>query len=155
MGFPHIPDFTADVNARLKDAGLVAASAAAQVGGVAKIYDLAPSGVATFSPFDIWINLTAIEVDTTDELYTIHAQVSSSATFASTIYNACQLELGAAAAKTGTADIVSTTGMYLLRGHNDVDGTVYRYLRLYTTVDGTIAGGGGINYEAWMGLWKS
>ena len=150
MAFPHIPDFTADVNSQLKDAGLVASSAAAQVSSVNKIYDLSPSGASTFSPFDIWINVSAIEIASNDEIYTIHAQVSSSATFASAIYNACQLELGALEVKTGGADADSTTGMYLLRGHNDVDGTAYRYLRLYTTVAGTIATG--INYEAWMSL---
>lgn len=152
MSFPHLPDFTPDINLQLKDAGLVAASAAAQVSSANKILDLWPSGVATFQPLDIWINVSAIEIASNDELYTIYAQVSSSATFASVIYNVGELELGALEVKTATADADSVVGTYLLRVHNDVAGTVYRYMRLYTLVSGTIAGGGGINYQAWGSL---
>ena len=147
MSFPHLPDFTPDINLQFKDAGLVAASAAAQVSGANKIIDLWPSGVATFQPMDIWIPVSAIEIADNDELYTIYAQVSSSATFASVIYNVGELELGALEVKTATADADSAVGTYLLRVHNDVAGTVYRYMRLYTLVSGTVTTG--INYQAW------
>lgn len=151
MSYPHLPAFTPDINLRLKDSGLIDASAAAQVGGSAAILDLWPSGVATFQPLDIWINVTAIEIASNDELYTIRAQVSSSATFASVIHNVGALELGALEVNTGgSADQDGTTGTYMLRVDNDVAGTVYRYMRLFTTVSGTVATG--INYDAWGSL---
>ncbi len=42
----------------------------------------------------------------------------------------------------------SATGRYILRVHNDVQGTRYRYARVYTTVSGTVATG--INYIAYL-----
>lgn len=152
MAYSHFPEFTPDANLQLKDAGLVAADAAWQVGGANKIIDLWPSGVSTFQPFDVWIQVTACEIASNDELYRLHVQVSSSATFASVIHSVSILELGALEVKTGTQDQDTTDGTnrFHLRCHNDVNGTPFRYLRGYTDVAGTIATG--INFQAWASL---
>lgn len=133
-------NYTFDSDLEFKDAGLVAASAAAQVDSAAKIVDL---GTGLFRA-DMVIDVSAIEIASNDELYTISFQVSSSATFASAIAEICTLNLGANEVLTG--DIDSTATRYVLPVHNEYLGTVYRYARLYTTVAGTIATG--INYIA-------
>lgn len=133
-------DTVFDANLEFKDAGLVAASAAAEVDSVAKIVDL---GVGYFEGRMV-IDATAVEVDSGNEIFTIGVQLSSSATFASTIKEVASLKLGDAAALPGDVDMVE--GRYILYFNNEVNGTQYRYARLYTTVAGTIATG--INYKA-------
>ena len=71
-------DFTFDANTQLKDAGLVAVSAAAQIASVNKILDL---GAARMDARCI-VDTTAVESDTGDELFTVLVQGSNSATFA-------------------------------------------------------------------------
>jgi len=129
-----------DTLLEMKDAGLVAASAAATVGGSAKILDLGEGLVDA----DLLIEVTAVEVDTGDEIYQIGFQLSSEADFASTIKEAATLKLGDAAALPGDVDM--DAGRYILGVRNEVAGTKYRYARLYTTVAGTIATG--INFTA-------
>ena len=86
-------DRTFDYDLRLKDAGLVAADAAAQVGSADKILDLGAGRM----------DGTVVVDD-------------------------------------------SAVGRYELPTTNEINGTVYRYMRLYTDVAGTIATG--INYSA-------
>jgi hypothetical protein len=136
----------ADINAQLKDAGLIAADAAWQVGAANKIFDTSPGGVATFTTFAVSVKVTAIEIASNDELYRLLIQGSTSATFADTFTNLAELTLGANEVLAG--DVDSVIGEYLILGHNDVGGTVYRYLRGFTDVNGTIATG--INFQAWM-----
>lgn len=127
----------------LKDAGLVAASAAAQVSSADKILDL---GAARFEGVAI-IDLTAIEIASNTEEYDIIIQGSNSATFASGIENLAQLNLGATEVRQGGAQD-STTGRYELPFVTEQDDTTYRYIRAYTVVAGDIATG--INYTAWV-----
>lgn len=148
-------NFTLDTLLQLKDAGLIAASAAAQVGGSARVIDLMgdanviPSGaIPPEMRGTILIDVSAIEIATGDEKYTVTLQLSSSSTFASDIANLCSLELGAATPLLGGATVVGTTGRFLLPFYTNRNGTTRRYARLYTTVVGTIATG--INYQAWM-----
>lgn len=141
VGDKSRPHGTFDADLEFKDAGLVAASAAAQVDAAAKIVDM---GTGLFEGKMI-IDVSAIEIDTNDEVYNICVQLSSSATFASTIVCAAKLELGANEVLNGDQD--STTGRYKLYFDNEYDGTYYRYARVYTVVAGTIATG--INYTAW------
>lgn len=153
MSYGHLPEFTPDVNLQLKDAGLVAADAAWQVSGSNKIIDLWPSGVATYQEFAVLIFPTAIEIASNNELYALHLQVSSSSSFASAIYSVAIREFGALEAKTGAQDQdddLAGTGAFMIKGNNEVDGTVYQYLRGYTDVTGTIATG--INFSAWATL---
>lgn len=126
----------------LKDAGLVAASAAAQVGGSDKIRDV---GASTRIDEMLVIDVTAIEIASNDEEYDIIVQGSSSASFASDIQNLAQMNLGATEVRQGGA-IDSTTGRYELPFTNYQDDTTYRYIRLYTAVAGSIDTG--INYSA-------
>lgn len=126
----------------LKDAGLVAVSAAAQVSAADKILDLGTGHLEAEAIIDV----TAIEVATGDELYEIEFQLSNSATFASGIVATGILKLGDSSVNDGSAD--SKTGRYTLPVSNEFNGTLYRYARLYTKVAGTIATG--INYTAYL-----
>lgn len=146
-------DFTYDANLLLKDAYLVAASAAAQVASANKIIDLgsgtagAPTFPATGGRFDgrVIVDTTAVESDTGDELYTIIIQGSNSSTFANTIVDLGALLLGHTATTLESA-VTPAVGRHELHFTNEKNGTLYRYLRLYTKVAGTIATG--INYTA-------
>ena len=70
---------TFDADLELKDAGLVASSAAAQVDSAAQVVDLGAGLVEG----DIVIDITACEVASGNEVYNIGAQISSSSSFAS------------------------------------------------------------------------
>lgn len=137
----HRPNFTFDANLEFKDAGLVAADAAATVDSAAKVVDLGEGHFVGAMVIDI----SAIETASTDERYDIIVQLSDSSTFASGIVDAAILSVGHASALPG--DTTSTTGRYVVYFHNEVNGTWYRYARIYTDVTGTIATG--INFTAW------
>ena len=141
----QIRSYTFDADLRLKDAGLVAASAAATVGGAAKIV---PVGDAVYKGVAV-IDITAIEVATTDEQYRICVQGSTSSTFASDVQNLAVLSVGAAATGALGGSIVSLTGRYELFFLNEQAGIVYPFVRLWTHVQGTVATG--INYTAFIG----
>lgn len=135
-------DFTFDYALRLKDAGLVAASAAAQVGGADKILDM---GNARFDGRAI-LDFSAIEAATNDELYIIAVQGSDSPTFGGTTH----VNLGACVVgdptKTGEGVDSSAAQRRELAFTNEVNGHVYQYVRIYTVVSGTIATG--VNFTA-------
>lgn len=137
----HRPSYTFDANLEFKDAGLVAASAAATVDSAAKIVDL---GEGLFSG-DMVIDVTAIEIASNDERYDIVVQLSDSSSFASGIVDGPTLALGAHETLPGDTD--SATGRFILPFRNELNGTWYRYARIYTVVAGSIATG--INYSAW------
>lgn len=133
---------TFDASLILKDAGLVAADAAATVAAVAKILDIGRGQV-----FADWVTtVSAIEVATGDENYLISLQGSNSATFASGIVVLAQLELGDSTTLEQGAD--SVIGKYVVPFRNILNGVHYRYVRLYTNVSGTIATG--INYDSYL-----
>lgn len=75
----------------LKDAGLVAASAAATVDGVAKVIDLGQGNVDA----DVIIDVSACEVASRDESYRIGIQLSSNEDFSDDVYEVESLQLGA------------------------------------------------------------
>lgn len=139
--------YTLDTGFELKDAGLVAASAAATVDAAAKIINL---GAACKLRGEILIDITALEIASNDEAYTIVLQGSSDADFgtAANIHELCHYHFGAKETKLTDCDKDDTTGRYILPFVNYQASTVYQYLRLYTVVAGTIATG--INYTAWM-----
>jgi len=124
----------------LKDAGLVAADAAGTVGGEALIADLGAGLVEG----NLVIDVTALNIDDNDELYQISLQGSNSATFASGIVDLAILELGALEVIGG--DVDSTIGRYIVPFRTEKNGTVYRYVREYCDLDGTV--GTGINFTA-------
>lgn len=128
----------------MKDAGLVAASAAATVGGSAKVLDLGAGRVDARAILDI----TAVEVADGNEKYEVEVQVSNSSTFASGIFIAGVAKLGDSTVSGESAD--TTTGRREVHFTNEVNGTLYRYARLYTRIAGTIATG--INYTGYLAL---
>jgi len=134
-----------DGNLEMKDAGLVAADAAAQVDSSNKILDLG----SAFCKGTLVVDATAVEVDSNNELYNICFQLSSSSSFASTVVTRAILPLGATEVIIGS-DTDNGTGRYTLHVDNEHKGTIYRYARLYTDVTGTIATG--INYSAYLSL---
>lgn len=143
------PRYVFDADLLLKDAGLVAADAAATVGGAAAVLDL---GTGLFEG-DIVIDVSAVEIASGDERYTVIAQLSSSSTFASSIVIASAIPIGDGST-IGTAfgssgvDVDDVAGRFVLPFRNERNNTYYRYLRLWTDVAGTIATG--INYTAFV-----
>ena len=131
-----------DTKLELKDAGLVAADAAGQVGGSNQILDVGDAECRGHLILDV----TAIEIASNDEKYKISLQGSSKSDFADTYEDLAIIELGAKQVLGGDQD--STTGRYKIPFTNERNGTVYQYLRSYTDVNGTIATG--INYTAYL-----
>lgn len=137
----HRPSYTFDANLEFKDAGLVAADAAATVDSAAQVVDLGEGHFVGAMVIDV----TAIETDSSNERYDIIVQLSDSSSFASGIVDGAILSLGHATALPG--DTTSSTGRYILYFHNEYNGTWYRYARIYTDVTGTVATG--ISYSAY------
>ena len=134
---------TYDDDLELKDAALVSSSAAAQVASADKIIDLG-AGVLHG---DIVIDVTACEVASGNEMYTVGAQISDSSTFASGIYEVTCIKLGSSRCITGDTDMGA--GRYILPFRNTIANNVSkRYMRLYTTISGSISTG--INYSAYL-----
>jgi hypothetical protein len=133
-------DETFDDEFILKDAGLVAADAAAQVAAADKVVDLGLSRVDG----RVIVQITAIEVADNNEKFDIITQFSNSATFASGVVNGPALVTGASEVTKASAD--TAVGTYELPFASEVNGTLYRYMRLWTEVTGTV--GTGINYTA-------
>lgn len=136
----------------LKDAGVIGASAAAQVGGADRILDL---GGAVRTNGVVIVDTTAVEVGSTDEEFTIRVQVSDVDDFTTDVpatnhvYTVAELTIGAIA-KTGSSHDNPAIGRYEIPFSTNYLGTNYRYLRLYTFVAGTIATG--VNYKAFASL---
>ena len=133
-------DFTFDYATRLKDTGLVAASAAATVGGAAQQLDLGAARVDA----RVIVDISAIEVATGDEKYEIEVQVSNTSGFGSGIFIAASAKLGDSSVSNESAD--TAVGRREIAFANEINGTTYRYVRVYTRIAGTIATG--INYTA-------
>ena len=83
-------DFTYDNDLLLKDAGLVASSAAATVSASAKQLDLGAARVDG----RVIVDISAIEVDTGNEKYEIEVQVSNTSGFGAGIFIAALAKLG-------------------------------------------------------------
>jgi len=138
------PTGTFDSELEFKDAGLVAASAAAQVDSAAKYVDV---GTGLFKGCMI-LDVSALEIASNDEIYDIVIQGSPDTDFtAATIADLASINLSAAEVKRTDCNKDDSTGRYKLYFDNENDGTYYRYIRIYTVVAGTIATG--INYSAY------
>lgn len=86
---------------------------------------------------DIVLDVSAIDATTGDELYTIFAQLSDSATIASGIEHACAIQLGGVTGALGQRDVSSLAGRFVMPFQNQLSTRRYRYLRLYVDVSGT------------------
>jgi len=145
LGVKPRPGGVFDANLEFKDAGLVAASAAATVDGSAKVVDV---GTGLFKGCMI-IDVSALEIADNDEIYDIVVQGSTVAAFATAtaITELAAINLSAAEVKRTDCNKDDSTGRYKVYFDNENGGTYYRYLRVYTVVGGTIATG--INYSAY------
>lgn len=154
LGFPGRLIY--DNSLLLKDAGLVASSAAATVSAAAKVIDLGQTGPSTYVSGAGWykgvvvIDVTALEIASNDEIYDIVVQLSDTAAFATDtdIFDRCSLTLAAAEVQRSDSNKDSVIGRHLLYFDNWVEESLKRYMRLYTIVGGTIATG--INYSAFI-----
>jgi len=135
--------YTVDADLELKTAGLVAASANGPT-----IVDF--GGTEETFHGDLVVDVSAIEIDTSDEIYTIILEGSDSATLASGVEELACLRLGDNVVLTGNGDTDSTAGRYIVPFVNERNGRHYRYARLYTLVVGTVATG--IDYAAYIGV---
>ena len=138
--------YTIDTELQLKDAGLVAVSAAAQVGGSDKVIDLGDAYVEG----KVLIEVTALEFATADEKYDILLQFAQEIGMDTTVISQGSLQLGDA--RFGANDQVFL-GRYVLPFSNrslSADGVLVdnRYMRIYTEVAGTVATG--INFTAYI-----
>ena len=147
-GQKNRPHRTFDASLELKDAGLVAASAAAQVDSSAKVINI---GTGLFEG-DVVVDVTAIEIASNDEIYHIFVEGAIEVAMDTTLVPLAQLQLGALEVLgpgSSHFKVDSSVGRYIIPFRNERDGVYYSYIRLYTVVAGTMATGGGINYVAW------
>jgi hypothetical protein len=128
--------YTYDNNMLLKSAGLIGSTATETT-----ILDL---GSGLFEGYLV-LDVSAVEVASTDEKYTVHLEGSNSSTCASGSVTLCNIPLGV---KTDPADQSTGTGRFVVPFRNEQNGTTYRYVRIYTLVAGSVATG--INFTAWI-----
>ena len=134
--------FTYDNELLLKDAGLVDTDGVATVAAAAKVIDLGSGRVDG----TVVIDATAVEVATGDEKYQIELQGSNAADMSAGKVTLAATILGDAAAINADSD--AGPGRYEMPFTNEQNGTIYRYVRLYTDVTGTIATGA--NFSAFI-----
>ncbi|MGZ8171811.1 MULTISPECIES: hypothetical protein [Methylobacter] len=130
--------YTFDTALVLKAAGLLAASADGT------ILDLG-SG---FCEGDVVIDLSACEIDTGNEIYTVSIEASNVAAMMSGSVCLGKKVFGNLVVPMDAA--LSASGRYVIPFRNEENGTLYRYVRLSTLVAGTIATG--INFSAFIGM---
>jgi len=94
---------------------------------------------------DVVINVYAVPNILASTKFTMRLQGGKNSAF-STLNDLQILELGDATQISGGSDL--GVGRYILPFSNDLDGTVYRYLRHYITCSGTC--GTGIQYECYL-----
>jgi hypothetical protein len=128
--------FTYDSDLEMKAAGLLAASADGD------IIDLGAGIVDGF----LVVDLTACEVATGDEIYTVSIEGSNVAAMTSGSVCLGKKVFGNLVVPMDAA--LSTAGRYVIPFRNEEGGTVYRYIRLSTLIAGTIATG--INFSAFI-----
>ena len=124
------PTFTFDAAAQLQDAGAVTSAAAGT-----RILDLGPG--TGFRCGMIVIDISAMDITSTDEIYDIIVQGSASSTFATAggIVELATLSVGAKGPKRSDSDRDDAVGRrHLMYCNVDETGTSYRYLRLYIAV---------------------
>jgi len=128
--------FTYDSDLQLKAAGLLAASTDGT------ILDLGDGLVDGY----LVIDLTACEIASGNEIYTVSlegsnvaAMTSGSVCLAKKVFGNLVVPMDAA---------LSAAGRYVVPFRNEEGGTLYRYVRLSTLIAGTIATG--INFSAFI-----
>ena len=128
--------FTYDDDLELKAAGLVATTTTEST-----ILDLGDGLVDGYLVLDV----SAVEVASTNEIYLICLEGSTVAAMTSGSVTLAEIEMGNASAP---ADADTGTGRFVVPFRNEQNGTLYRYVRIYTEVAGTVATG--INFSAFV-----
>ncbi|WP_020160524.1 hypothetical protein [Methylobacter marinus] len=129
-------NFTFDSALEMKAAGLVAASADGD------ILDLG----AGFVEGNLVIDLSACEIATGDEIYTVSLEASNVAAMTSGSVCLAKKVFGNLVVPMDAA--LSAAGRYVIPFRNEENGTLFRYVRLSTLVAGTVATG--INFSAFI-----
>jgi len=127
-----------DAELNLKDSGSVTSS-----GAESTIVDI---GAGIIEDGVIVIDVTTLEVASTDEIYTICLEGSNVAAMTSGSVTLARIEMGNAAAP---ADADTATGRFIVPFQNEQNNTLYRYVRAHTIVAGTIDSTG-ITYSAFI-----
>lgn len=127
--------FVFDAATQLKAAGLVAASADGT------ILDLGPGLFDGFLVLDV----TAVEIASGNEIYTISVEGSSVAAMTSLSVCLAKIVMGnLVVPMDGATDV----GRFVVPFRNEQNGVLQRYVRLSTLIAGTIATG--INFTAFL-----
>ncbi len=134
-------DRTYDHDLRLKNAGAVSASGAGEhildIGGPPQ--DATRDRVSRTDGCVV-VDVTSIVTSSANNRYEIWSQYSDSPTFASSsdIVNGQGIAIGNNVALQG-ANVTAGVGRYEFGATNEINGTAYRYMRLYVHVTGTSA----------------
>lgn len=147
---PLQTNYPYDANLLLKDAGAITADAAGTVAAAAKVVDLGDADVEGVCVADV----TALDVASTDELYFVILEGCNTADFTTgspQIEPLAVLVLGAGGVIPGAGATSSVVDKHALPFINSRGSTRFRYVRIYTDVNGTSPS---INYSAWLSFKK-
>lgn len=140
-----------DSATQLKDVGLVAATAAATVGGSAAVADLGGG----YAEFDVVVDWSACEVASGDERFDIVIEGCALSTFGSGVYRLATLTLGDSSVSGNATDtppqgrmVIHANNVAITSASDGNSASALRFVRARTIVAGSIATG--INYQAWL-----
>ncbi len=153
--------YTLDAATMLKDAGAVTSTAAAQVGGQARVLDFGriTSGPAVeqvaYTEFDLVIDVAAMDRGDADESYDLVLQLSDNASgngggfqAGDTVVPKVVIRLGEELGPQGDPDAAITTSKRIVvRVDNERLGTVFRFARMAHVIAGMSPS---INYTAFL-----
>jgi hypothetical protein len=128
--------YTYDDALEMKAAGLIAVSTDG---------DILDIGAGLFDGFLV-VDMSACEVASGDEIYTVSVEGSTIAAMTSTSVCLAKKVFGNLVVPMDAA--LSAAGRYVIPFRNEEGGTIYRYIRLSTLVAGTVATG--INFSAFL-----
>ena len=84
----------------------------------------------------LWMDISAIDVASNDEVIDIIVQGSTSATFASGVVSLAVKKLGAKEVVGADVDVDASAGIYQLYFDNEFANTIYPYLRVHMATSG-------------------
>lgn len=126
----------------LKDAGAITASVEGKVDGSAVEFDT--GGGRTLG--NVVVDVSAMEADSSDELYVIKLQGSNVSGFATELTDLVAISLGYDDVL--VADEDKGVDRYIFPFTNVFGKTTYRYLRIYCEISGTMVTG--INFSSFL-----
>lgn len=112
---------------------------------LANILEMGDGRIDAVAVFDV----SAVDIANGDESYQILVQGSNDAGFASGIENLAIIDLGAAAARLGGADVASLIGRHEAHFANAMNGVEYKYVRARLVIAGTTPS---ITLTAWVSM---